>query len=221
MSVQMELSADEEQAYKQIVSAGEMVQSELWKALDASSRKGSRLASSLADKGLIDREQTVYEGRVTYLLTPTEQAPPSTSDSDSTPEKRTRENATTEADHNHQPSPTEGDLTTQEQRALALIGETGTLYQSELWKELDVSSRTGTRIAISLEEKGLVQRHESVYNGHNTYLLELPAKDRDFSLLMAGNEISPFIDSDVVDPQSSVFSQWLLQLEQETSTRNR
>lgn len=213
--MEMELSSDEERAYEQIVSQKDMFQSELWKTLDVSSRKGSRLASSLAEKGIIDREKTVYKGRVTYLLTPTESVPPSTSD------EQTQDSTSTAVEGTDRKRSPDEDLTIREQRALAFITEAGGLYQSELWKELDVSSRTGTRIATSLEEKGLIERRETVYNGHNTYLLELPPKDLDFSLLMAGNAISPFIDSEDVDPQSSAFSQWLLQLEQDGSSRHR
>lgn len=217
--MEMELSPDEERAYEQIVSQKDMFQSKLWKILDVSSRKGSRLTSSLAEKGIIDREKTVYKGRVTYLLTPTEQTS-TESISPSTPDEQTQNSTSTAIERTDRKRSPDEDLTMREQRALAFITEAGGLYQSELWKELDVSSRTGTRIATSLEEKGLIERRETVYNGHNTYLLELPPKDLDFSLLMAGNAISPFIDSEDVDPQSSAFSQWLLQLEQDGSSRH-
>lgn len=217
--MEMELSSNEERAYEQIVSQEDIFQSELWKALDVSSRKGSRLASSLAEKGVIDREKTVYEGRVTYLLTPTEQIP-TESVPPSTPDEQTQDSTPTAVERTDRKRSPDENLTIREQRALALITETGGLYQSELWKELDVSSRTGTRVATSLEEKGLIERRETVYNGHTTYLLELPPKDLNFSLLMAGDEISPFIDSENIDPQSSAFSQWLLQLEQDGSSRH-
>ena len=42
-----------------------------------------------------------------------------------------------------------------EQRALKLIFEAGEngLFQSDLWKQLDISSRLGSRISKKLEEK--------------------------------------------------------------------
>ena len=70
MSLTIELSSAEQQAYKTITTADGLHQSELWKRLDISSRKGSRLAKSLAEYGLIERTQSTHNGRTTYLLTP-------------------------------------------------------------------------------------------------------------------------------------------------------
>ncbi|MFC6988296.1 helix-turn-helix transcriptional regulator [Haloplanus sp. GCM10025708] len=103
-------------------------------------------------------------------------------------------------------------LSEDERRALELVRETGGLHQSELWKELDVSSRKGSRIAESLQEAGLVQREEAVYQGHNTYFLMPRARDLEFSLLMAGDMLSPFIGEEEIDPTSDAFSQWLMNL---------
>jgi hypothetical protein len=69
----------------------------------------------------------------------------------------------------------------------SLAYTTGGIYQSEFWKALDVSSRTGSRIATSLEEEGLIRREEATYNGQRTYRLLPATKDLDFSLLMAGD----------------------------------
>ena len=106
----------------------------------------------------------------------------------------------------------EADLTEDEQAGLDLIRETGGVHQSDFWKELDVSSRKGSRIVDQLAEKGLIQREETVYNGHNTYLLTPAARDLDFSLLMAGDMLPPFIADDEIDPQSDAFSQWVMNL---------
>jgi hypothetical protein len=38
------------------------------------------------------------------------------------------------------------------------------------------------------------------------------ASDLDFSLLMAGDMLSPFIGEEEVDPRSDAFSQWLMNL---------
>ncbi|MFB6070893.1 MAG: helix-turn-helix transcriptional regulator [Halanaeroarchaeum sp.] len=65
-----ELSDDERRALELVREEGEIYQSEFWKALDVSSRKGSRIATTLEDAGLIEREKAVYEGNTTYRLTP-------------------------------------------------------------------------------------------------------------------------------------------------------
>jgi len=106
----------------------------------------------------------------------------------------------------------EDGLSEDEYRGLELIRETGGIHQSDFWKELDVSSRKGSRIAEALMESGLIKREETVYSGHNTYYLEPAARDLDFRLLMAGDMLSPFIGEEEVDPQSDSFSQWLMNL---------
>jgi DNA-binding MarR family transcriptional regulator len=257
-----ELSPSEQAAIERIVSEGELPQSELWKALDLSSRGGSRIAQSLADKGVIEREETIYEGRTTYLLTPTDHPPqsdtnttapeetsspspsPSTSTSTSAAAQATRETAVTDNDdggierygltaagthqHHDGEAPTatretatgaDQSLSAREQRALAVIEREGTLAQSELWKELGITSRTGSRVATSLEDQGLIEREQTVYDGQRTYLLS-PQRDPaelDFSLLIAGNRLSLLIGEDTLDPiASDAFTQWLLQLATES-----
>ena len=106
----------------------------------------------------------------------------------------------------------EEELSDDERRGLELIRETGGIHQSDFWKELDVSSRKGSRIVDSLSSEELINREETVYNGHNTYLLTPTAKDLDFSLLMAGDMLSPFIGDEDIDPQSDLFSQWVMKL---------
>jgi len=106
----------------------------------------------------------------------------------------------------------ETELTEGELAGLELVRESGGIHQSDFWKELDVSSRKGSRIVESLAEKGLVQREETVYEGHNTYFITPAARDLDFSLLMAGDMLSPFIGDEEVDPHSDAFSQWVMNL---------
>jgi hypothetical protein len=106
----------------------------------------------------------------------------------------------------------EEELSEDERAGLELIRETGGIHQSNFWKELDVSSRKGSRIVDSLSEKDLIDREETVFEGHNTYYLSPTAKDLDFSLLMAGDMLSPFIGDEEVDPQSDLFSQWVMNL---------
>ena len=60
-----------------------------------------------------------------------------------------------------------------EQRALQFIVNTGFegVLQSDLWHELDASSREGSRIAIKLEIKGLIRRERELFSGRWTYRL--------------------------------------------------
>jgi len=106
----------------------------------------------------------------------------------------------------------EADLSEDERAGLELIRETGGIHQSDFWKELDVTSRKGSRIVDTLYENDLIEREEAVYEGHNTYYLTPVNKDLDFSLLMAGDMLSPFIGDEEVSPQSDAFSQWIMNL---------
>ena len=60
----------EQRALRIIYDAGEegLLQSELWKLLDVSSREGSRLAKKFEEKGRIAREKVLNNGRWTYKL---------------------------------------------------------------------------------------------------------------------------------------------------------
>ncbi|MCW4045915.1 MAG: transcriptional regulator [Candidatus Bathyarchaeota archaeon] len=67
-----------------------------------------------------------------------------------------------------------------EQKALHFVVKTGYegVLQSELWRELGASSREGSRIALKLEEKGLIRRDKELQGGRWTYRLfpkRLPA----------------------------------------------
>ncbi|MFC4553180.1 MULTISPECIES: helix-turn-helix transcriptional regulator [Halorussus] len=106
----------------------------------------------------------------------------------------------------------EEDLTEEERAGLELVRETGGIHQSDFWKELGVDSRKGSRIVDSLADQGFVQREETVYDGHNTYLVTPAPRDLDFSLLMAGDMLSPFIGEEEIDPESDAFSQWIMNL---------
>jgi len=58
--------------YKLVVEHGKegILQSELWKKLNLTSRDGSRLAIRLEKRGLVKRERVLDNGRWTYKLTP-------------------------------------------------------------------------------------------------------------------------------------------------------
>ncbi|MFP3283761.1 MAG: transcriptional regulator [Nitrososphaeria archaeon] len=72
------MSHDEEdedlisKVYRLILSSGEggLLQSELWKKLDLTSRDGSRIATKLEKRRLIVREKMLQNGRWTYKLVP-------------------------------------------------------------------------------------------------------------------------------------------------------
>jgi len=106
------------------------------------------------------------------------------------------------------------DLSDDERRGLDLVRESGSVYQSEFWKALDVSSRKGSRIATALEEAGLIEREKAVHQGNTTYELRPVIRDRDlnYRLLMAGEMLSPFVGEEEMDPQSDAFSQWIMNL---------
>ena len=106
----------------------------------------------------------------------------------------------------------EAALSDDERAGLELVRETGGIHQSDFWKELEVSSRKGSRIVETLVESELVEREEAVYDGHNTYYIRPTARDLDFTLLMAGDMLSPFIGEEEVDPNSDAFSQWIMNL---------
>ena len=60
-----------------------------------------------------------------------------------------------------------------EYKALAVISNNGNdgVLQSELWRELDATSREGSRIALKLEKKGLILREKELFEGRWTYRL--------------------------------------------------
>ncbi len=60
----------ERQALEIILSKGEegILQSDLWKELEASSRVGSRISLNLGKKNLITRQRELYDGRWTYRV---------------------------------------------------------------------------------------------------------------------------------------------------------
>jgi len=60
-----------------------------------------------------------------------------------------------------------------EHKALQFIANTGDegVLQSDLWRQLDASSREGSRIAIKLENKGLIRRERELFEGRWTYRL--------------------------------------------------
>ncbi|RJS85209.1 transcriptional regulator [Candidatus Bathyarchaeota archaeon] len=60
----------EQDALQIIIDMGSkgVLQSELWRKINASSREGSRISIKLESKGLIYRERELHKGRWTYRL---------------------------------------------------------------------------------------------------------------------------------------------------------
>jgi DNA-binding Lrp family transcriptional regulator len=70
------------------------------------------------------------------------------------------------------------DLTSKVYKLVVEHGKEGVL-QSILWKELGLTSRDGSRLAIRLEKRGIVKRDKVLDNGRWTYRLiplRLPVK---------------------------------------------
>ncbi|MDZ7687415.1 MAG: MarR family transcriptional regulator [Halobacteriales archaeon] len=192
------LSENEKEAVEYIKSVDDAYQSQLWKALDVTSRTGSRIAKRLEEKGVVKREQSTHEGNNTYRLV--------------LAEEYRDEEATDDEDDEIEETTAGYDMEPEERRALRLIESEGEIPQSELWKELDVSSRKGSRIASSLEDRGLIEREEGVHEGNRTYILYPVVKKLDYSLLVAGDMISPFIGEENPDMRSGSFTEWIYEL---------
>ncbi len=98
----------------------------------------------------------------------------------STPEAQTEK----AADKKQKPVPrtekTEEELVDLTSRVYKLVVERGKdgVLQSEIWKELGLTSRDGSRLAIRLEKRGMIRRVKVLDDGRWTYKLtplRLPA----------------------------------------------
>jgi DNA-binding MarR family transcriptional regulator len=192
-----DLSENEDDAVEYIKSADDAYQSQLWKELDVTSRTGSRIAKRLEEKGVVRREQTTHDGNNTYRLVLADEY---------------RDDDAEDTKEDDGPDTAGYELESVERRALRLVESEDGLPQSRLWKELDVSSRKGSRIASKLEDRGLIEREEGVYEGNQTYILYPVVEKLDYSLLVAGDMISPFIGEENPDPRSGSFTEWIYEL---------
>ncbi len=69
---------------------------------------------------------------------------------------------------------------------LVVIHNTEGVLQSQVWKELGLSSRDGSRIAIRLEKRGIIERGKILANGRWTYkfmAIRLPVDFRSIELI--------------------------------------
>ena len=60
----------DKKALQLIMNAREegILQSEMWKSLDVTSREGSRIALKFEEKGFVERRKVLHDGRWTYKL---------------------------------------------------------------------------------------------------------------------------------------------------------
>jgi len=63
------------------------------------------------------------------------------------------------------------DLSFLERETISIIIQNDGIFQSQLWRELDIDSRKCSRIVTSLFKKGLINRDSAVSNGARTYRL--------------------------------------------------
>jgi len=111
-----------------------------------------------------------------------------------------------------------------EHKALQYIANTNDqgVLQSDLWRELDASSREGSRIAIKLENKGLIKRQKELFEGRWTYRLYPKRKPAsinsiiDCPCLSCSESIRCGGYGDVSPTDCPVLTQWLVGLTQKT-----
>ncbi|HJJ99347.1 MAG TPA: MarR family transcriptional regulator [Methanocorpusculum sp.] len=87
-------------------------------------------------------------------------------------------------------------LNEKETRVLAYIREKPDgAYQSELWKDLGMDSRTCSRILKKFEDGGYVEREVCKKDGTRTYLVRIVKTEKAINpmLLMAGKIIVPCV----------------------------
>ncbi|OKY77174.1 MAG: RNA polymerase III subunit C34, Lrp/AsnC family [Candidatus Methanohalarchaeum thermophilum] len=77
------------------------------------------------------------------------------------------------------------------EKILNKIKEKETVFQNQLWKELDLDSRKCSKIVRELEEQDLVKREWANTNGSRTYKIEYNGNKDPHSTLIAGQEIAP------------------------------
>jgi len=104
-------------------------------------------------------------------------------------------------------------LTESEQKALKVINNEKEVYQKEISDKIGCSDGYASKIANKLLENDLINRIKE--ENSNAYILQATKKDAedlDFSLLMAGDMISPFVGENKIDIHSDRFTQWLMNL---------
>ncbi|ABN06500.1 transcriptional regulator, TrmB [Methanocorpusculum labreanum Z] len=90
------------------------------------------------------------------------------------------------------------------------------VLQSDLWKAIEVDSRTCSRILKKLEDAGLIAREETKKDGTRTYLITVVHTSQavDPSLLMAGEYIVPCVacDEECTVEHCKMLEDWIYEL---------
>ncbi|HJH29444.1 MAG TPA: Lrp/AsnC family transcriptional regulator [Methanosarcinaceae archaeon] len=89
------------------------------------------------------------------------------------------------------------------------------VFQSILWKEMDIDSRKCSRIVTKLVKDGLVIREHAVSNGARTYLIRVAETVKpSFDQLLAGDIFSPCAGCrDACQPEfCGKLGEWILNL---------
>ncbi|MFB6283226.1 MAG: helix-turn-helix transcriptional regulator [Halobacteria archaeon] len=216
-----ELTAEEKRVLENIETGKVDYQSEVWKQIEgiSGSSQASKYVESLVEEGYLTKEEATHpDGYKTYALELSDGSGGGSqhegdTDGEHDGEGGDEEDMVEEIEGEVEEIPP-NELEGRQLRAYDLIQDEVN-YQSELWKNMDVSSRTGTRIAKALEKKGLIEREEVKHpDGYNTYELETTADAVDHSLLIAGDILSPFvgIEPGQADPFDSAFDTWIFSL---------
>jgi len=93
----------------------------------------------------------------------------------------------------------EAELNEADEKTFAYLkGHPKGVLQSDLWKAIEVDSRTCSRILKKLEDAGLIAREETKKDGTRTYLITVVHTSQavDPNLLMAGDFIVPCVACD-------------------------
>ncbi len=97
-----------------------------------------------------------------------------------------------------------------------LKGHPKGVLQSDLWKAIDLDSRTCSRILKKLEDAGFVAREETKKDGTRTYLITLVHKSEAVNplLLMAGETIIPCVacDEECTVEHCKMLEDWVYEL---------
>jgi hypothetical protein len=109
------------------------------------------------------------------------------------------------------------DLSEDEKTVLEFIYSSKSVYQSSLHKELDLTSAKCGKIASKLTEIGFINKEPATFEGSKTSSLTSLKLPIDYSLLMAGSTISPFLSHPDAGSNSEYFTEWILNLPAEDS----
>jgi hypothetical protein len=108
------------------------------------------------------------------------------------------------------------DLTSRVYNLIVTYGREGIL-QSDLWKELGLTSRDGSRLAIKLEKRGIIKRDKILDDGRWTYRLiplRLPVqiKSIEFSPCIICDDEGKCSPNGIITPYKCVkLEHWVLQ----------